>query len=77
MWNLYYDHISYELVESIPIYLDLIFDMFRPENISREDVESGMYERLDDKTVNQIYFNSGELIYFWVVCRRCNLSALN
>lgn len=77
MWNLYYDYISYDLHSSIPIYLDLIFDMFQPENISREEVESGMYERLDGNNLHPIYFNSGELIYFWAVCRRCNLSALN
>lgn len=73
----YYEHIEFELSSSVRQFLDLIFEIYQPERISREDVESEMYEILDNKTKNPIYFKSGDTIYLWIVCSGCKFSSLN
>ena len=76
-WIFYYDHVEFDLTASVPMFLDLIFNMFNPESISRESVEAGMYERLDQNSSSPIYFKSKDLLYMWIQCTGCHLAGLN
>lgn len=76
-FNFFYDHVEFDSKSSVRIFLDLIFNMYQPESIDRQEVEFDMYQRVDDKNSNPIYFKSGDLLYIWVQCDRCRLAGLN
>lgn len=76
-WNFYYDYIDFDTVSSVPKFLDLVFNLFNPENIPRDAVEAEIYDRLDRKSSNPIYFQSGNILYLWVYCTKCKAASLN
>lgn len=76
-WNLFYDYIDFDTQASVTKFLDLIFEVFNPEKIPREQVESYMYTYVDDKVTSPLYFKTGDLIYLWVLCTGCNAFSLN
>jgi hypothetical protein len=76
-WNFYYDYVDFDVMASVPKFLDLIFNMYRLKPETRNQVESGMYSRIDEKGATPIYFKSEDLIYIWVQCGDCKLFGLN
>lgn len=76
-WFFYYEAISFEIVDSIDKYLNLVFDIFDVENIPRGAVESVMYKRIDENSPNPVYFLYGEMVYAWFLCNSCRMISLN
>lgn len=76
-WNIYYDYVNHDIISSVPSFLNLVYNFFNPERIPRNIIEAKMYERLDQKSSDPIYFQSGTIVYFWIYCTGCKLSSLN
>ena len=76
-WQPLYDHVLFDKYESVPRFLNLVFGIFAPKEISRPDVESALYTRLDDNQLTPIYFKSNEFIYAWLICNKCKMIGLN
>jgi hypothetical protein len=76
-WFFYYDYINFDRTASVQQYLDFIFLNFQPENIDRQGVEAEIYNRLDAKNGNPIYFLIGDYVFLWISCTGCRMVGLN
>jgi hypothetical protein len=76
-WFFYYDHIDFNIKDSIVSYLDIMFNNFISDGIPREEIEEEMYFRVDEDIKNPIYFKVGEYFYLWIYCTGCRLVGLN
>jgi len=76
-WFFYYDHVDFNVQDSIVYYLDIMFNNFISEGIPRQEVEQEMFFRVDQKIHNPIYFKIGDYNYLWLYCAGCRLVGLN
>lgn len=75
--NLLYDHVSFDIYNSVDEFLNLAFSIFYLERLDRKEIQMEMHKRIDEKNKNPIYFRSGDLIYLWIQCNNCRLSGMN
>lgn len=76
-WMPYYDLINFNQAESVEQFSNFIFSMFKLLSSKRITLEDKMYKRIDLQSDNPIYFKSGDFIYLWVLCHKCQLIGLN